>query len=124
MPTSKQKRAVDKMVENGGNASRAMLEAGYSENTAHTPSKLLNSKGFMELMDEKGLTDTLIVDALVEDIKAKPGNRTQELTLAVKLRGRIIERADLTSDGEKLGVSLSAEQAEQLIRARANRSTL
>lgn len=30
--------------------------------------------------------------------------------------------ADITSDGEKLGVALSAEQAEQLIRARAKRS--
>lgn len=32
------------------------------------------------------------------------------------------QQLDITSDGEKLGVTLSAEQAEQLIRARANRS--
>ncbi len=32
------------------------------------------------------------------------------------------EKLDMTSDGEKLGVTLSAEQAEQLIQARARRS--
>jgi hypothetical protein len=32
------------------------------------------------------------------------------------------DKIDMTSDGEKLGVALSAEQAEQLIRARAKRS--
>lgn len=32
------------------------------------------------------------------------------------------EKVDVTSDGEKLGVTLSAEQSEQLIRARANRA--
>lgn len=36
--------------------------------------------------------------------------------------GKAKQAVDLTSDGEKLGVTLSAEQAEQLIRARANRS--
>jgi hypothetical protein len=33
------------------------------------------------------------------------------------------DKIDMTSDGEKLGVALSAEQADQLIRARAKRST-
>jgi hypothetical protein len=34
------------------------------------------------------------------------------------------QQLDITSDNERLGVTLSAEQAEQLIRARANRSAL
>lgn len=33
------------------------------------------------------------------------------------------DKIDMTSDGEKLGVALSAEQADQLIKARARRST-
>lgn len=32
------------------------------------------------------------------------------------------QQVDITSDGEKLGVTLSAEQADQLIRARAKRT--
>lgn len=121
MATEKQKRAVNKIVENGGNISKAMRDVGYSVETAKTPSKLTDSKGFIELMDELGLTDDLIVNALVEDINAKPQNRTQELQLAVKMRGRLIDRADITSNGNELGVTVSAEQAEQLIRIRAKR---
>jgi hypothetical protein len=123
MPTKRQENALKKMVENGGNVSKAMREAGYSPATAKTPSKLLDSAGFIELMDKLGLTDDLIVNALVEDIGSKKGNRVAELGLAVKMRGRIIEKADITSNGKELG-DISAERAEQLIRARANRGDL
>lgn len=47
----KQKKAFDKVVENGGNISRAMIDAGYSENTAKTPQKLTESTGWQELME-------------------------------------------------------------------------
>ena len=94
MVTRKQKVAVDKIIENHGNVSKAMREAGYSDASAKNPSNLLDSKGFIQLMDERGLTDYLIVDALVEDITSKPGNRTAELQLAVKMRGRQIDRIE------------------------------
>lgn len=122
MATMRQKRALDKIVENGGNVSKAMRDVGYSAETAKSPAKLLDSKGFMQLMDEKGLTDDLIINALVEDIEAKPQNRTPELTLAVKMRGRMTERVE--ADINHTGVTISAEQAEQLIRARAERSNI
>lgn len=102
MATNRQKKALDLMVENGGIASKAMRDAGYSDKTAKTPSKLLDSRGFIELMDERGLTDGLIIDSLVEDIHSKPGNRTAELQLAVKMRGRQIDKLDMTTDGKAL----------------------
>jgi len=52
MATVKQTTAAKKVVENGGNVSQAMIEAGYSPNTAHTPQKLTQSKGWDELMAE------------------------------------------------------------------------
>lgn len=52
MATIKQKRAIDKIVENGGNVSRAMIEVGYSPATAKTPQKLTESKGWDELTKE------------------------------------------------------------------------
>lgn len=102
MVTIRQKKALNEIVENGGNVSKAMRDVGYSPETAKSPSKLLDSKGFMQLMDEKGLTDDLIINSLVEDIKAKPANRTQELTLAVKMRGRMQDRIeqDITHHGD------------------------
>lgn len=40
------------MVENGGSIGKAMIAAGYSENTANTPQKLTESKGWTELMGD------------------------------------------------------------------------
>lgn len=82
------------MVENGGVASSAMLEVGYSKNTAKTPQKLTGSKGFIELCDELGLTDNFLTTALVEDIKEKKGNRKPELELGFKVRGRLKEKEE------------------------------
>lgn len=106
MATQKQKKAVDKLVENGGNVSRAMKDAGYSDATAKTPQKLTESKGFMELLDEYGLTEHLIVTSLVEDIKRKPQNRKAELELGAKLRSMLVDRKDITSGGEKITTAL------------------
>lgn len=92
--TTRQKDAAQKMVENGGNASRAMRDAGYSPATAKTPSKLTASKGFRQVMDDCGLTDELLISALVDDIKSKKGNRRAELELAFKLKGRFSRLAE------------------------------
>ena len=87
MSTIKQKIVLEKIVENGGNISQAMLEVGYSPNTAKTPQKLTGSIGFIELCEEKGLTNNLLINALVEDIKEKKGNRKAELELGFKIKG-------------------------------------
>lgn len=52
MATLKQKIAASKLLENGGNVSRAMIEAGYSPATAKTPQKLTESKAWIDLMEE------------------------------------------------------------------------
>jgi len=87
MPTAKQRKAVEKMVENGGNVSKSMREARYSIKTAKTPKKLTESKGYREVLEEYGLTEGLIAKALVDDIKAKPKQRTSELSLGADILG-------------------------------------
>lgn len=116
MATIKQKKALDNMVENGGNASKAMRDAGYSPKTAENPDKLTQSKGYMELLDELGLTDEFIANALREDIAMKPQNRVQELALAAKLRGRGKDSIDITTAGESVNpyASLSVEELRKL----------
>lgn len=52
MATYKQKLVTHKLVENGGNLGKAMVDAGYSTNTAKTPQKLTESKGWKELVVE------------------------------------------------------------------------
>ncbi len=87
MATLKQKRAIEKTLENGGNVSMAMREVGYSESTVNNPANLTTSKGYMALLFDYGLTEGLITRALVEDIKTKKGRRTQELALGAELLG-------------------------------------
>ncbi len=129
MATIKQKRAFKEIVENGRNKGKAMILAGYSENTAIAPTKLTESKGWQELCDEHGLTDELLNFALVEDIKKKKGNRCPELTLAYKIKGRMIEKQDITSKGEKIknanliGIDLSTKSYEELRRFIAQEDT-
>lgn len=52
MVSIKQKKAFKKSVENHGNISKAMKEAGYTDATAKNPSNLTSSKAWKELMEE------------------------------------------------------------------------
>lgn len=61
MSTIKQKMAMENMLENGGNMGQAMIDAGYSGNTAKTPQKLTESGGWKELM-EIHLPNSLLVE--------------------------------------------------------------
>lgn len=70
MATIKQKEAVKKLVGNGGNITQAMISAGYSPETANTPQKLTESKGFQELMKEAKVTDKRLLDKLNKGLDA------------------------------------------------------
>ena len=102
MSTEKQRKAVENIVENRGNISKAMRDAGYTDATAKNPKNLTESKGFEELCKNVGLTDDFILSCLAEDINAKPKNRYQELSLASKIRGLLIDRKDITSGGKPI----------------------
>lgn len=84
--TIKQKEALHNVVENGGNISKGMREAGYSNNTAKNPNKLTNSKAWKDLLDYY-LPDEMLLAVLAEDIKHRPESRRQLLDLAFKIKG-------------------------------------
>lgn len=98
--TVRQRKAVINLVENRGNVSKAMRDAGYPETTCKNPANLTDSKGFQGLMNELGLTDDFLVQALKEDIGLKKANRKPELELAFKLKGKLKDSIDVTSGGE------------------------
>jgi hypothetical protein len=99
MATVKQRKAADKIVENRGNVSKSMREAGYSEKSAKNPKNLTESKGFQELLDEL-LPDGFILQALRDDIQAKPGDRSRELTIATKIKGMEKNTLEVTGDSK------------------------
>lgn len=115
MATQMQKRAVMALVENGGTVAEAMREAGYSENTLHTPQKLTESEGFLQLM-QTYLPEDKLLRALEEDIEKKPQNRKQELELAFKLHGRLKDRE---KDGPRvLNINIFSDEQRRRIAER------
>lgn len=79
--TIKQKIVARELVGNGGNITKAMLAAGYSPNTANTPQKLTESKGFKELLQQY----LPIEDAFTA---------TKEALVATRKRAEITDRDD------------------------------
>jgi hypothetical protein len=73
MATYKQKKAMDKIVENNGNISKSMREVGYTDATAKNPSNLTNSKGWAELLAE--INDEPLLKRLKDIALAKTGGR-------------------------------------------------
>ena len=69
MATIKQKKAAENLVGNGGNVTQAMIDAGYSSNTANTPQKLTESKAWEELK-EKFIPDKDLAKVHKEGLKA------------------------------------------------------
>lgn len=89
MATIRQKKAFDKLAENGGIVSKAMLAAGYSEISSKTPKKLTDSEGWKELMD-KHLGDT------------KLSKKHDQLLNAVSLERMNFSENDTDEDVEKV----------------------
>ena len=51
-PSIKQKRAIENAVENRGNISKAMRDAGYPASTAKNPKNLTESRAWKEIMED------------------------------------------------------------------------
>ena len=96
--TVKQSRAINNLVENGGNVSRAMREAGYSPKTAKNPRKLTDSRAWTEKLGDY-LSEEFLLDALHTDIASKVGNRKSELELGFKLTDKLNPKlSEITMD--------------------------
>jgi len=116
MPTQKQEKALDKILENPRSIGSAMREVGYSKNTAVHPKELTESKGFQQLLEEKGLTKSLIVESLVEDIKSKPGRRLGELQLGgeiVGIKKEVIQEEKETTYIENQNIQIIVNKFEE-----------
>lgn len=102
----------------------ACLWAGIAEKTLY----LYQEKNPQFIQRKARLKETPILlsrKVVVDAVKSGDKDMAKWL-LPRKRREEFSERfeADITSGGEKLGVALSADQADQLIRARANRSDI
>ena len=106
MATEKQKQAINNLVGNGGNKTKAMIDAGYSPNTANTPQKLTESEGFKEEIEP-------FVKRLEKEreriFKAMVGKRldSEEYKVLVESMNTVTKNVQLLSGGEtdRIGIS-------------------
>lgn len=101
-PTVRQRRLAKGLVENQMShtplsVGAVMREIGYSNTISEQPSRITESSGFKKALAELGLTEELIVTALVDDILDKPRQRVKELTLAADILGMRKKEADPAS---------------------------
>lgn len=69
MATERQKKAIKLVVENRGNVSKSMRQAGYTDKTAKNPKNLTESDAWKEIM-EKALPDKLLSKVHKEGLSA------------------------------------------------------
>lgn len=120
MATAKQKKAMEILVENGGNnVGKAMIEAGYTPATAKTPQKLTESKGWQELVEEY-LPDDLLAKVTKEGLLAGRKTTDEEtgeevvepdfnirhryLETALKVRDKFPNKLNALGDGAELAI--------------------
>ncbi len=144
MPTLKQKLTVSKIMENNGNVSKAMKEAGYAISTSTNPQQVTNSKGWKELMEEH-LPDSLLAEKhrqLLDkkEVIVKNNNKTGEieviptgeidstsvgkaLDMAYKLKGKNAPEKQIvtTIDSETLDEDLLLAKQIRELRERTTR---
>jgi len=95
MSTELQKELAEAIVINKSlpvykrkNKTDLLVSTGYSPKTASTEAKqILESKGVKDALRDMGLTEELVITALVEDIKNKPSKRFLELSLGAEILG-------------------------------------
>jgi len=116
-PNMRQKKTLNIMIDNGGKMSPAMIEAGYGEGYAKNPNKLASTKTWQQLLDEylpdtdlvrvakEGLNATMVKTSMTEPDRVVNDYavRQRYLETTLKMKNKLVEHHDLTSEGEKIG---------------------
>ena len=100
---------------------QAIKKAGYSQSTADTPSRITKTKTWEELLDQY-LPDKLLTRVAKQGLKSTtyrdingrteeiPDRATQQryLETALKMRGKLTDKVDVTSNGKVVEFKLIA----------------
>jgi hypothetical protein len=90
-PTPKQRKAAKLLLENAGSDTpqpigKVMLDAGYGAGVAQTPSRILESRGFLQVLEEAGVTDDKLSTILNEGLGAVSYVKTERVEGVGKTR--------------------------------------
>jgi hypothetical protein len=110
-PTLRQKETLKGMMENGGKVFPAAVKAGFTKGYAKS-GKIQKTKSWQELLDEY-IPDSKLVKKLNEglnSIRVEEHKKVEDmptrhryLETAMKAKGKLTEKVDVTSEGEKIG---------------------
>jgi len=97
-PSPRQLKAAKAIFKNLAKDNPASIgvvlkSVGYGFGLQNSPKRVLESQGFKQAIRNLGLTEEFITTALVDDLKAKPANRIQELKLGAEILG-MVKRED------------------------------
>lgn len=127
-PNFRVKKTIENLIENHGNVSRAMVDAGYSKSYAKNPQDLVATQTFQDLMDEllpdkeigKRLKEIMNAPRLVrkfikgdlelETTETDP-SQIKAVDIALKVKGRYPKESEVPSTSL---VQLTNEQVQQL----------
>jgi len=128
MPTLNQRKAVKETIENlrkGKKVSigKILVKNGYGKSMQTNPQVVTKSKGWQELMEEY-LPDELLTKVHREGLKAiftdkfndeapDYAVRHKYLETSYKVKGKLIDRTDLTSDGKPLIIQIPEALAKK-----------
>lgn len=90
---------------------------GYSESMAEMPNRIVEAPGFKQALRDLGLTEELITSSLVQDIKAKPEKRIQELKLGAEILGMVKREDEPTRNQTNTYNFLFSEETQAQIKA-------
>jgi len=118
--TIKQKKFVKEYIETG-NATEAAARVydvtdRNSANSIGSENLAKLAEPIADVMDRVGLTDEYLMKCLQEDIDLKPQNRKAELELAMKAKGKFIDKQEIKLDMVKPllgGASVSDNDSHQ-----------
>lgn len=97
--TIKQDKAIAELVENGGNVSKAMRQAGYSPATAKTPQKLTQSKAYKQKIEQLAKANNVTIEQYMMNLglgmtATKQNQFTGEITEDIQTRLRANQQAE------------------------------
>lgn len=91
--TDKQIKAIKNVVDNGGNKQKALLDAGYSEAVAKTPSKVFGSKVVENYLEENGITKEKVSEKLAHLLESENERiQLKAIDMSCKLLGMYAPR--------------------------------
>src|SRR3990167_3551077 len=119
--TIKQATAITKVVENHGNVSKAMIEAGYTKASAKNPSNLTNSKAYKSKMKALAKTNNVTLEQYMMNLgmgmtAMKQNNFTGEIAADIGMRLSANKQAErfIFKDKEQTPNALSSEELKEL----------